>query len=58
MKTYTITSGSFRRDDGSVANTGETIELEDDVAALHASQIQPVTAAPAAEPGHSEQAAQ
>ncbi len=40
MKTYLITSGSFRLDDGSVKHAGETIELHDDVAALHAPQLQ------------------
>lgn len=48
MKTYTITSGSFRLDDGTLKQAGETVELHDDVAALHAGKLQPVE--PAADP--------
>jgi hypothetical protein len=40
MKTYLITNGSFRMPDGSLKHTGETIELDDDVAQLHAEQLQ------------------
>jgi hypothetical protein len=43
VKTYRIRSGcSFVRDDGSIATGGEEIELEDDVAAVHAKKIEPV----------------
>ena len=42
MKTYTILSGSFLMSDGSVRHAGETIELADDVAAMHAHNLQPV----------------
>jgi hypothetical protein len=43
-RSYTIRSGcSFRRDDGSLATGGDTIELEDDVASAHAEKLEPVT---------------
>ncbi len=40
MNAYLIISGSFRMDDGSTKQTGETIELTDDVAALHPEKLQ------------------
>ncbi len=41
-KKYIIRSGSsFRLDDVTVLHGGEVIELEDDVAALHADKIDP-----------------
>jgi hypothetical protein len=39
MKNYTILAGSFVLDDGSRKHAGDTIELEDDVAALHAGRV-------------------
>jgi hypothetical protein len=54
-RSYTIRSGcSFRRDDGSLATGGESIELEDDVAAAHAEKVEPVVAVPPEEPGEGE----
>jgi hypothetical protein len=51
LKTYRIRSGcSFRLDDTTVRTGGETIELEDDVAASHADKIEPVEQAPADPP--------
>lgn len=38
-KTYLIREGSFRMPDGSEKGTGETIELDSDVAAAHASKV-------------------
>jgi hypothetical protein len=49
-RAYTIRSGcSFRRDNGSLATGGDTIELEDDVATAHAEKIEPVADEPQAE---------
>lgn len=53
MKLYTIQHGTFRQADGTLANAGDTIELEDDVAAMHAGQLveaAPANAAPAPAP--------
>lgn len=54
MNTYTITGGSFRLDDGTVKQAGDTIELEDDVAQLHTHNLQPHAPAEqsAEHPGH------
>lgn len=43
MAVYLITSGRFRLSDGSVRGPGETIELDDDVAALSAAHIERVS---------------
>jgi len=40
MKTYRITSGTFDLGDGTYAHAGDTIQLEDDVARLHAARLQ------------------
>jgi hypothetical protein len=39
MRQYTILAGSFVLDDGSRKHAGDTIELEDDVAAQHAGRV-------------------
>lgn len=39
MKTYRITEGGFVMADGSVKGKGAQIELDDDVATLHASML-------------------
>jgi hypothetical protein len=45
MKTYTIRDGfSFRMDDNSVKTGGDTIDLDDDVAAMHLHKLEQVTA--------------
>jgi hypothetical protein len=44
MKTYTITSGTFRMDDGSERGAGDTIELDDDVAETFKHQLREVPA--------------
>lgn len=49
MRTYLILPGNtFRADDGSLLQGGDTLLLADDAAALHAGKIVP--AEPAAEP--------
>lgn len=46
-KKYTIRAGfTFRDDDGDLAVGGDTIELEDDVAKLHAHKLELVEEAP------------
>lgn len=43
MKAYRITAGArFLLSDGRVAGEGDTVELEDDVAAQHRDKIEPV----------------
>lgn len=42
MKTYLITSGSFKLDDGTIKTAGETIELADDVAEANKHLLQAV----------------
>lgn len=47
MKTYTIRTGaSFRVSDTRLLTGGETVELEDDVAAAHADKLEPLPAEP------------
>jgi hypothetical protein len=46
-KKYIIRAGfTFRGDDGQLAAGGDTIELEDDVAKLHAHKLEPAEEAP------------
>ena len=55
MKQYTIIGGSFRMDDGSIKQAGEVIELADDIAAMHAHNLQAVQTSeetPAADADH------
>jgi len=40
MPQYRITSGSFREPDDSIKGTGDTIEMGEDVAALHPTRLQ------------------
>jgi hypothetical protein len=47
MKTYTITSGTFRLDDGTERGAGDTIPLDDDVAETFKHQLQEVPDEPA-----------
>lgn len=42
MPRYRITSGTFRDSDDSTKCAGQTIELGEDIARLHAAQLQPV----------------
>ena len=46
MPRYLITNGDFRLDDGRLAGPGETIELGEDIAALHTDKVTLVTEAP------------
>jgi len=39
MKKYDITEGTFRDSDGTVKGVGDTIELDDDMAAVHAGRV-------------------
>jgi hypothetical protein len=47
---YLITGGAFALADGGRAVAGDTIELDDDVAATHAHLLQPVDAAAPTKP--------
>jgi hypothetical protein len=52
LKLYTIQSGQFKLDDGTLRGAGDTIELEEDVAALHAGRLavqEPAVQTPAPE---------
>lgn len=48
-KLYRIVRGSFRQHDGRLLSQGQTIELDDDVAAEHAARLE-LVAAETAEP--------
>lgn len=51
MPQFLILSGTFREPDDTVKGPGDTIELGEDIARLHAGKLQPVDAQPvAAEP--------
>lgn len=47
MRAYLIRSGCrFRTADGQVKSAGDVIELDDDVAQVHADKLEPVQAEP------------
>ena len=52
MRSYIITAGTFRQHDDSTLGVGDTIELEDDIARLHADKLRAV---PEPEPSVEEQ---
>lgn len=54
MKTYLITSGSFKLDDGTIKNAGETIELPDDVAEANKHLLRAVEDGEQQPQGHAE----